>query len=376
MLLRHTNAKGDTMDITFAGASALEIIRLVRTSPHLMLARTIRFDPSWCDSPRGSMSKVNFLALGLAQPPTNSRPANIRVPSAAHRHQVEAVRCLVFPKGLPTNSFLQLIPTNQEGSERFEGMRVFVDCIPLACTTIAASYQRLIKKGKMQEIDAIIQLVELIMEFTGHYSRDPASPRGGSITEELSPAATLEDFRAFIAESTYVPGKGLIKMALPLASEGARSVMEACLWIMNTFPEDYGFYGFSGCRLNAPIVPTSSQRILMQHKTLTPDLVWEKERVAIEYQGFEEHRSKTAHIEDNRRMNDYQICNMLAFFVTFDDVRNISSFDRLARRLATAMEQKGATHELERINRLLDNDFAHAERARQLSRLLPPVSGR
>lgn len=398
------------MDVAFAGASALEIIRMVRMNPGLQLipvAKTAsRTALMSCEGTHGSASKLNFCALGLSVPPTKSHPAFIRVPRAAHRKRIDAVRCLLFPKGLPDHSLLQLrtvprtAPENgPEGAgERvanrsdgaamaasewsadypdpsaiFNGSRVYVDSLPLACATIAASYQRLIRKETMTETDAVVQLAALVMEFTGHYGRDPGNPRTGPIDESLTPIATVSDFERFVTESRQVKGIRLLAKALPYARDGSRSAMETCLWIMMALPESRGFYAFTGGKLNASLMFSQTERALVRHKTLTPDILWEAERVAVEYLGFEDHVSKASQSEDARRASDYQICGIFALFVTFDEVRNIASFDSLARQIASALDRSGTKNELARINALLTNPAARGERARQLSRLLPPV---
>lgn len=327
------------MDVAFAGASALEIVRLVRRNPNLNLTAVDHMDLMPFEGPRGSASKLSFCALGLSSPPTRDHPAFIRVPNANRRKRVGNVRCLVFPRALPPHALLQLQRTPLQGpgaphvasQELFDNRRVFVDSVPLACATIAAQYLRLIRASKMTEADAVVQLVELIMEFCGTYGRDPFDPASGDIVENIPPLSSTDEFREFIEESSHVLGIGLLSKALLYARDGSKSAMETCLWIMMTLPEKYGFYAFRGAKLNIALTPSEDQRALMQHSTLTPDLSWESSGVAVEYQGYETHSSKSSHAEDARRMNDYQVCGITALFVTFNDVRTVWAFDRLAR---------------------------------------------
>lgn len=401
------------MDVLFAGPSALEIIRLVRQNPELALIPANNFNPATLNGPRGSASKLNFCALGLSAQPTKAHPAFLRVSSKPHRKRVDNVCCLVLPKGLPAGSILQLVRSPSNASSRFknnsrtasnrplgintqvasnrplanqtvepddllddfDGHRVFVECIPLACATVAARYQRLMHQGKMTESCAVVQLVELVMEFTGQYSRNPGDPRNGSITTELPSATNTAEIRHFIQESHHVLGTGLLSKALPYARDGSRSAMETCLWIMTTLPERYGFYAFKEVELNVSLVVTSAQRALMQHKTLTPDLLWKRANVAIEYQGYLEHLSRASRAEDNRRMSDYSICGITVMFVTFDDVKTIAAFDRLAMRVAKEIDlHVMSSGQAKRIESLLNNQQARAERMRHLARLLPPVN--
>lgn len=365
------------MDVALAGSSALEIIRLVRVTPSLKLVPTANMSGvvlrATFEGPKGSASKINFCALGLSTPPTKEHPVFMRVPSASHRIQIDGVRCLVFPKQLPSQPLLQLISTEGENPQLFDGRRVFVESAPFACATVANRYQRLISAGAMTETDATVRLVELVMELTGRYVRDSAHPRTGSVIERIVPFTTLEEFRRFIAESHYVRGTRLLSKALLWARDDARSAMETCLWIELTGPRHRGFYGFSNAKLNVSLNPTDAQRRLMRHKLLTPDLFWEAARVAVEYQGYEPHTSSSAFAEDNRRMNDYQVCGVIAFFVTFRDVRNVAQLDKLAQKLAEAMALHGLREEPRRLAELLRNQESRAERARQLARLLPPV---
>lgn len=379
------------MDIAFANASALEVIRRVRLSDELQLSFVDVADTSSFASPRGSMGRVNFLAMGLSSIPTAARPACIRVPRARDRKAAGNVRSLLFPKHMPAKGFMQLKlrvdsqePAPREGAskqrttpahsdETFSGCRVFVDSVPLACASIAASYQRLIKAGKMSEADAVVRLVELVMEFAGHYGRDPANPLAGEVTENIPAMVSVGDIRQFLASSNHLLGKSLLAKALHYARDESRSPMETCLWIVLTMPHAYGLFGLDGAKLNTPIVPTATQRAMMRHKTLTPDILWESQGCAVEYQGVEEHTSKAARAEDNRRLNDYQTCGIRAHFVGFEDVRTAAGLDRLARQIAESMAQHGAPDKLARLNAFLEDDEAAIARARHLAHLLPPV---
>lgn len=365
------------MDVLFAGSSALEVIRLVRRNPDLVLVPAKGFNSVCLDGPRGSASSINFCALGLSTPPTPTHPAFIRVSNKSRRKRIPSVCCLTLPKGLPPGSVLQLKTAgSREGTQQelFDGRRVFVECVPFACTTVASRYQRLIRNGKMTEEDAVVRLVELIMEFSGRYGRDPAQPRNAESLNKISPVSSTEEFRQFALNSHHLFGIGLLSKALLFARDGSRSAMETCIWIMTTMPEQYGGYGFTGAALNTPIVPSDAERSMMGHKTLTPDLLWEKGHVAIEYQGFNDHLSRASRAEDNRRMNDYQICGVMAFFLTFEDVRGAYSFDRLARRIAKAMDLHGANNETARIERLLNDSEASQRRMQRLAQVLPPIN--
>lgn len=207
------------MDIAYAGASAVEIIRRVRLSSELELIQTGEVDTSRFATARGAMSHVNFLACGLSQPPSPTHKVTIRVPTAAGRKRIPEVQCLTFPKHLPSGSLLQLThhannsssPGNPRSwsptvSEWFDDNRVFLDSVPLAITAIAAKYQRLINAGKLTHSEAVIRLVELIMEFAGHYGRDPVDPANGPIVENLSPSISVSGLLSQLQMMHYVQG--------------------------------------------------------------------------------------------------------------------------------------------------------------------------
>lgn len=371
------------MDLAFGGATALEVIRSVRRNESLRLEPVEDVDMQSFAFERGELGKVNFLAAGLAAAPSRSRPATIRVPDVRRRHQAEALHCLLFPKGLGQPHLLQL--KGGEGSraysgqfrhvdlDLFDGRRVFVDCVPLAFLTVAASYQRLIRAGRLGVADAVVRLVELVMEFTGHYGRDPLDPLAGEISEGLPPVTTVSQIRSFVEGCDRVQGTTLLMRALSFARDGSRSAMETCLWIVLTMPASYGFFGLSSARLNVSVVASDAQRRLMRHRVLTPDIQWSEMRVAVEYQGLDPHAGKAAHTEDNRRMNDYQVCGYRAFFVTFDDVRSVSALDALVTEIAQAMREHGFPNEYRRIRRLLEDETKRRLRAHHLSHLLPPI---
>lgn len=364
------------MDVAFAGLTALEIIRRVRISHELCLSPVPAVDPSRFASPRGALSGVNFLRLGLSSPPTEENPAWLRAPRAADRKRIACVRCLTFPKRLPSNALMQLryhCSDVNPSNGNFATWHVFVDSAPLACLTMAASYQRLVAQERLTEGEAVVRLVELLMELCGHYGRDPLSPSLGEVRENLPTFTSMSEVQGFVDSTSHVLGVTLLKKALRYARDGSRSPMETCLWILFTLPQSYGLLEFGGAKLNASLVPTSAQRSMMRHRTLTPDILWDSKGTAIEYQGFGEHTSQAAHAEDNRRLNDYQICGIRAHFVTFNEVRTRAALDKLALEVAESMRQHGHGEELRRVRKLLGDDKAAIERARHLAHLLPPV---
>lgn len=420
-----------SVDIWLAGETALEVIRKVRTSDALFLEPVSRMsvrvrEASGQPVPaagtlvldfealRGAFGRVNFLALGLSSPPTLSRPAYVRVPKASDRRRAGIIHCLVIPGKLPPGAVLQLKSRvaisqglGQLGggqpciiNELFDGCRVFVDSPALACTAIASRYQSLAKanaraRAKVQAGaakaqpaagasaskagvftlgDAMVRLVETVMELTGHYGRDPANPSANSVTENLPSFTSVEDMRALLVEPSHWRGAKLLFEALGYARNGSRSPMETCLWIVLTMPRSYGLYGLGSAKFNVAVVPSVAQRSMMRHKTLTPDIYWEALRTAVEYQGDGEHSTRSARAEDNRRLNDYLVCGIRAHFVCFEDVRTPRAFDRLALEIARSMEVQGFPAELGQLSRFLEDDEAGVQRARHLSYLLPPVN--
>lgn len=366
------------MDVLFAEASALEVARLVRRSPTLRLVPAEDaggIDPEALTGNPDEMRHLNYVASGLSAPPARTHVVSVRVAKASQRRQAIGLRYLTVPKGLPPGSFLQLEAIGEDSAIMlFDGRCVYVDSVPLACAAVAASYQRLIRSGNLYQSDAVIRLVEIVMEFAGHYGRDAADSRGGAVEENLPPMTSVSAIREFVDASSGIPGVGLLAQALRYARDGSRSAMETCLWISLVMPEEYGLYGFRGAKLNVPLVPTAAQRAMMRHKTLTPDILWDERGVGIEYQGAG-HGSRNSFAEDNRRMSDYLVCGLTVRFVTFDDVRTVAGLDKLALWVARAMAEHGHGGELRRIERFLGDDAARAARARNLMRLLPPKRG-
>lgn len=364
------------MDIALAGQSALEVIRGVRRNPNLRLEPSMDVNVSHFSYGRGELKGINYLAIGLSSQPTRARPITIRVSDAKGRNHAGNVHCLTFSKGCEHVDLLRPCIANPSSSDSLFGEGdVYVETIPAALLTVAASYQRLVRSGRLRESDAVIRLVELLMEFCGHYGRDPADPAGGEIDEDVAPSATVGQVQAFLETNRQRQGSCLLRKALRYACDGSRSAMETYLWIVLTMPASYGLFEFTSAKLNVALVPTEAQRSLMRHRTLTPDIQWAEMAVAIEYQGLDNHSSKAAMAEDNRRMNDYQVCGVRAFFVTFGDVRNVFSLDALVLEIAKAMRDHGFPNELRRVRRILEDVAGRSQRARHLAHLLPPVRG-
>jgi hypothetical protein len=147
---------------------------------------------------------------------------------------------------------------------------------------------------------------------------------GDSIANRLDAMDPREMFSDVLARRVRTRGAGTLRTALALVRRGSRSPMETLtrlLFIHAGFPEP---------RLNATVSDDDGGWLLLG------DLVWDEERVVVEYQGFT-HADRQARSQDADRASVARDHGAQVFEVFAEDLFESHRRHRLLLRVARAL---------------------------------------
>ena len=225
--------------------------------------------------------------------------------------------------------------------------------------------------------EAELRLFKLGVEDCSTYVVDPRTPSLGTCAYDCAPALSADELRQYLGAIKSVPGVGMARRVGEWVYDGSASEMETLLWAGLALSPHLGGLGLDAPLANFELPLSDLQRLALNHVDhLTPDLLWLLLRIILEYLGDEPHEGKSAQDEDMGRIQDYQVLGYLVFPVRFKHVRNPAAFNRLAQRLAAAMEERGARGVRAWLDELLsDEDFLHRQRV-LFKVMLPAVHDR
>jgi hypothetical protein len=190
----------------------------------------------------------------------------------------------------------------------------------------------------LERIRKQVDLICTAMEFMGTYRISSGDQR----TQYLQPTlTTIESIHTFMAETPRALGCKRLKAALDMAFERSASPMETTLALMLTLPTEYGGFGLPKPELNVQKDVHDSGLVPPERKAITPDLLWEEEHVALEYDSDEFHGlNDTAQLaRDAFRSNVLTALGYRTLRATTNMVRKLYSLELLAKHLAVVLGQ-------------------------------------
>jgi len=358
------------------GSEARALRRLSRRLPGVSLDPvdecTIEpLDHRWNKHDTNCIEEIrNVLGLGYG------RPISLRVPSAADRLRSSCVCSSVCSVELPKGSFLRLDISDSSMVSLPDDAEVLVDSPMLSFATAAHQLNGLVARQSMQSYEADIRLVAMAAEECGHYALNPWKPREGDCKYKLPEIMTVDGLATYLKELHGLDGMARAKRAASLAFDRSDSPMETFVNAGLSLPVTHGGLFLGPPVANKRIDLSDLQQLMLNHRDhITPDLLWEAWSIIVEYLGREPHEGQAAQDEDMGRVQDYQVLGYLVFPITYKHVHNPQSFNELAVRIATAMEQKGSFGACAQLALLL-SDQAFLERQSCLFKVMLPAVAR
>ena len=149
----------------------------------------------------------------------------------------------------------------------------------------------------------IVGSIKLGFEFCGTYMPDPHGVAG---QRSRPPLCTPESLRDFIEKLEHkYPGTVEARKALRYVIPGSASTAETALTMLCTLPYRMGGFNLPRPKLNQEVRLGHAGSRVVGRGVLKPDLLWRKEKVALEY------NSKSTHGDDGQREYDDRRNNAL-----------------------------------------------------------------
>ena len=141
---------------------------------------------------------------------------------------------------------------------------------------------------------SLIKVIQLGFQLCGRYNG-----------LRFNPHVSTASIQSFIKSGKPLRGSKLARQALPYIRDNSASPMETACTLLLCLPYKYGGYGIPFPELNKTIPLTYGTRKLTSHDFFIGDLVWQKERLVVEY------NSDKFHIDKRSLYNDVQRSNLL-----------------------------------------------------------------
>ena len=189
----------------------------------------------------------------------------------------------------------------------------------------------LVREHERRIVDAAV----LACEFAGTY-RLCAS--GSAPCYHVLPIMSAKSLAAMADAVGSSTAASRARTVAEFAFDGAASPMETALALLLCLPVDYGGFGLPRPQLNAGIDVSSCRGRLSDVGLVTPDFLWEEQRVALEYDSTEFHVAGAGDRgRDAVRANTLTAVGYRVFRATPRVVGSLYGLGLLARQLAAAL---------------------------------------
>ena len=292
-------------------------------------------------------AKVDLGELGLT-----SRPVDLVVPLQRMRSSGRGARFHVWGGVVPPNAFLRLGDVLVSGSELVilqlcSAQGKLDELLDAHASAVKAEMGTLAGLGideppaidhplEWERTRRLLAAATLMCEFAGTY-RLVVDGRG--VTYHAPRLSSLSELRTCVDAAGSTSGTRRARRVCDLAFDGSASPMETALAIMLTFPPELGGFGLPRPVLNRGINVSFCQGTLSDREVVTPDFLWESQRVALEYDSDEFHadRGERQLENDSARTNILSALGYRVFRATTWTMRSPERVALLARQLASAL---------------------------------------
>lgn len=151
------------------------------------------------------------------------------------------------------------------------------------------------------------------------------------------PICDIDLLYGFLEECPGVHGRKKAIRALEAVLPGAASPMEIGLALLLSQPSSMGGFGLPAPELNHPLPVRGQAARLWDWPTITPDLLWDDHRLAVEYDSDEDHTASHRITQDSIRRTVLEELGYRVISVTNELFSNPTQMERLAQIMANAL---------------------------------------
>ena len=370
----------DTKTLHITGTHALMLHRAARDG---QIVRAVPSDVRTIAPPPLRTQSVDELGLTKLMEwllVTETNPLEVLSPNANSRCRTAFVRDQVISDALPVGAFLELTAGRDTNGPLVlpSNVRVLIDAPPLIMANMSQDLTEKMRVGKIDEFRARLHLIALGCELCGSYARNPINSQVERChydnAGKCNRFATPDEVRAVLSDLRGVKGVARARYTAQFILDHSGSPMETLIDLALFLPPRLGGLGMSMALLNKQLCVSEETMGKLKHTSLRPDIQWPDFNTIAEYLGDREHASKKARVEDKNRIQDYASAGYASFFLMYDDVCNQKALNRTAEMLANALEERGATNVLKRMQRTCSIEGFHEKQAKLIAALLPPVT--
>lgn len=257
-------------------------------------------------------------------------PITILSPEANSRYETQFLKVLKRPNAMPANSFVELMEYREYFQAR--GLRVLI-ATPELCFLEAA------------RVLDFNQLMVLGMELCGNYMWDGSSEFGQRRRVSVASAASIWDFLS--NASGYYGHRQAMKAARYLLDH-SNSPRESMLAILGRLPLSRGGYALKVPELNRRLLMSSEGAALLNGRACYGDIVWENEKIVVEYDSDLAHLSSVQHQIDKARANAIHASGYRLISITKQNTATRHNLDQMFSLIRRELGQASVQQELDK----------------------------
>ena len=195
---------------------------------------------------------------------------------------------------------------------------------------------------------SVLNLEQLIMfgnELCGKYIHDDNSE---FYQISRTPATCVESIKRFLRNSQGCYGYAKALKAAAYIMDNSNSFMESMLAAFIRLPICLGGYALKKPELNKMANLSEEGKAFMNGKPIYSDIVWEPEKVIVEYDSDISHLSSAQHSKDKQRASALAVSGYKVISITRNNVRNLTELDKTFRMLRKVLGMQGVKSRLDK----------------------------
>lgn len=244
-----------------------------------------------------------------------TEPVHVLAVESVQRNATDSIVFHRMPKKLPANSFLKVS----------EGIYI---CSPEYCFLQAAKYL------------SFPQLVLLANDLCAIYMKDDETEYQ---QRRRDPITTVKKIQSFLNQSNNIQGVTRAKRAIRYALDRSNSPMESRLAVLARLPFSRGGYALPEPKLNLRLRLQKKAADYLGRDYCTCDIVWEEQKVILEYDSSLSHLNKEQHIQDKGRATALTMSGYKVLSATSEQVKNFGNVEILFINLRQELNMR--THQ-------------------------------